>query len=206
MTTCLHPRSPEEWSTGHEPMTARQEVTLNNVANYRGLTIPFIHQQDRNGQNVTMAEAYVLIHDTLRGFEPTKEHPDPLGWIPDDAVHYTTPGYPTVWKHCHDTPTPYTLDWVTRLASDLVVSDDVKANALKDMTRGQVSLLMAKWREKEGQRNMADDIQYFFECASDDAFPSQERGGRSRGRRVCEGREGVALLLNAIRSGCCVVV
>ncbi|KAI0364392.1 hypothetical protein BV20DRAFT_1057248 [Pilatotrama ljubarskyi] len=50
-------RPPEEWATGGEPMTEKQEDTSWRQSRRFGIEIPFLSQPDSNGQNVTKAEA-----------------------------------------------------------------------------------------------------------------------------------------------------
>lgn len=66
-------------------MTARQRVALANVAAHDHIHIPFL-TDGQNGQNITKAEAYILIEMILDGVRPTTDYLDSLDR--DDDVSY----------------------------------------------------------------------------------------------------------------------
>lgn len=63
-------------------MTDRQFELLKNLCLYTGISIPFVQQEDHNGQNVTKAEASRLIIMFQNNERPTREFIDSLGRAP----------------------------------------------------------------------------------------------------------------------------
>ncbi|KAI0640463.1 hypothetical protein C8Q79DRAFT_454606 [Trametes meyenii] len=163
MTLDYYPtRPPEEWATGGEPMTERQRVALSNVAAHDHIDVPFLRLEDSNGQNVTKAEAWILIAQILDGVRPTLEHLNSLGRDPNP---HNPPPHPQYWYNCNARPTEMQMAWLNRLVDRMGIPNAVKVSGLRGVTRGQASLLIGRLREQREYARPGEDKRMVFEDA-----------------------------------------
>ncbi|KAI0686603.1 hypothetical protein C8Q76DRAFT_761613 [Earliella scabrosa] len=152
-----HP--PERWATGGEPMTDRQFELLKNLCLYTGISIPFVQQEDHNGQNVTKAEASRLIIMFQNNERPTREFIDSLGRAPLREA----PSHPLTWVYCHSPMTDSQSRWAEDIALRLGVSEMVAQKRMAGLTRGQASLLIDRLRAAENGGSSTEHVEPWFE-------------------------------------------
>ncbi|KAI0672562.1 hypothetical protein C8Q78DRAFT_1078070 [Trametes maxima] len=159
---CYPTRQPEEWATGGEPMTQKQRVTLTNAAVHNQIDIPFLRLEDGNGQNVTKAEAWILIARILDGVRPTPRYLSSLGRDPSPD---NPPPHPKYWRNCDAAPTKMQMAWLDCLVNSMGVPNAVKVNGLRGITHGQASLLIGRLRDQREYARPGEDKRMVFEHA-----------------------------------------